>query len=148
VSADKITDTHVGTAPAVKMTVIPKMDSIAIQVEVFRKTDSGYKLMLVELINYDVVTNQIVALGQNEEGKCFTRKGYFYSDNKWVMKDYNYKGELVLNVSFEFISSTAIVLKGVIPNAKGWEIKYIKVSPKKAAISFNHLLLPGRLQYQ
>jgi hypothetical protein len=57
----------------------------------------------------------------------FIGKGYFYTNNKWIMEDRNFKGELTLNVSFDFVGSTAVVLKGLIPGAEGWQVKYIKV---------------------
>jgi hypothetical protein len=130
-SADNITDDKPGKKPAIKMTVVPRMDGSCLQVEVFQKKDSAYQLLLVELISYDAVTDQVVAAGQNNQGQCFIGKGFFDTNNKWVMEDRNFKGELTLNVSFDFVSSTAVVLKGVIPGADGWQVKYIKVKSKK-----------------
>jgi hypothetical protein len=129
-SADKLTDDKPGKKPAIKMTVVPRMDGSSLQVEVFQKKDAAYQLLLVELISYDAVTDQIVAAGQNNQGQCFIGKGFFDTNNKWVMEDRNFKDELTVNVSFDFISSTAVILKGVIPGAEGWQVKYIKVASK------------------
>jgi hypothetical protein len=71
VSADKLTDDKPATNPDIKMTVVPKMDGASLQVEVFQRKDSAYQLLLVELISYDAVTDQIVAAGQNNQGQCF-----------------------------------------------------------------------------
>jgi hypothetical protein len=128
VSTDNINDEKPGLSPDIKMFVKPTMDSSSLQVEVFQKAGDVYKLLLVELISYDAVTDQIVAAGQNKAGECFTGKGFFDTGNKWIMEDHNYKGKLTLKVIFNFINSTAVVLKGNIPNAKGWQVKYVKVN--------------------
>jgi hypothetical protein len=127
VSTDKITDAAASGRPGIKMYVTPKMYGASLQVEVYQKNDTGYHLLLVELISYDAVTDQIVAAGQNNAGQCFTGKGCFTTDNQWLMKDRNHLGKVTLQVHFNFISSGAVVLKGTIPNAKGWEVKYVKV---------------------
>jgi hypothetical protein len=128
VSTDNINDDRPGLNPNIKMSVIPKMDSGSLQVEVYQQTGDEYKQILVELISYDAATDQIVAAGQNAAGQCFTGKGFFDSNNKWVIQDHDFKGEPTVKITFNFISSTAVLLKGEIPNAKGWEVKYIKVN--------------------
>jgi hypothetical protein len=127
-SADNIIDHHIGKAPNIKMTVTPKMDDGSLQVEVFQRQDSTYKLILVEMISYDAVTNQMIALGQNPEGKCFLGKGFFTSKNKWMMEDRNFKNELTAKVTFDFISATEVILVGEVPNTNGWKVKYIKIN--------------------
>jgi hypothetical protein len=126
-SADNIADTIIGLNPNIKMTVLPKMNGQSLQVEVFQKQGTEYVLILVELISYDVVTNQIVAAGQNKDGQCFIGKGYFMTKNQWFMRDANFKGEPTLHVDFNFVNTNEVVLKGVNPNdGSGWHVKYIR----------------------
>lgn len=130
VSTDNLTDNKPGPEPNIKMTVTPKMDSASLQVEVFQKTGNAYKLILVELISYDAVTDQIIAAGQNAAGECFIGKGFFDTTNQWIMLDENYKGEPTLKVTFNFINNITVSLKGEMPNAQEWQVKYIKVNLK------------------
>jgi hypothetical protein len=127
-SADNIADTIVGLNPDIKMTVLPKMNNQSLQVEVFQKQGNGYALILVELISYDNVTDQIIAAGHNSAGQCFIGKGYFTTANQWFMHDENLKGEKMMNVDFNFLNAREVILKGVNPNdSSGWNVKYIKV---------------------
>ncbi|MFM9839772.1 MAG: hypothetical protein ACKVOQ_16010 [Cyclobacteriaceae bacterium] len=130
VSTDAISDSKPSLKPLIKMSVISKMDGNTLAVEVFQRQDSIYKLILTELISYDAVTDQIVAFGQNTARQCFVGKGFFDVKNKWVMEDRNLKNELTMKVTFDFISSTEVVLKGEVPNSSGWQMKYTKVSNK------------------
>jgi hypothetical protein len=125
-SADKLTDTVPGLQPAIKMTVVPKMDSNALVVEVFRKTGSGYQLILVELISYDATTGQIVAAGQDMEGRCFIGKGGFTDKKNWIMTDRDHNGKFTQKVVFKFLNSSAVVLKGEVAGVEKWRAKYIK----------------------
>jgi sugar phosphate isomerase/epimerase len=129
-SADNINEDKIGKNPFVKMTVKPRLDGKSLQIEVFLKEKERWNPLMVELISYDAVTDQIVAAGQNNQGQAFIGKGYFTSKNNWFMNDVNYKGEPTQKVDFKFINSTEVVLKGTIPNANGWETKYIKDNPK------------------
>jgi hypothetical protein len=125
VSTDNMADTKPSLKPLIKMTVTPKMEDRSLQVEVFQRQDSIYKLILVELISYDAITDQVVALGHNNDGQCFVGKGFFDVKNQWVMEDRNFKNELTAKVTFHFISANEVVLKGDVPNTKGWQVKYI-----------------------
>jgi sugar phosphate isomerase/epimerase len=130
-STDNLTDTKVSTNPKIKMIVLPKMDNNSLQVEVFEKQNDKWKSILVELISYDAVTDQIVASGQNKDYQCFTGKGYFDDKNHWFMQDVNHKGEPTLKVTFNFINGTEVLLEGITPNNKNnWKVKYIKDNPK------------------
>jgi hypothetical protein len=126
-STDKITDDKPSLQPNIKMTVTPMMDSSSLQIQVFQKSGTSYKLLLIELISYDAVTDQIIAAGQNDAGQCFVGKGFFDTNNQWVMEDHDHNGKLTQTVTFNFIGSNAVALKGDVPNTKGWEVKYIKV---------------------
>jgi hypothetical protein len=130
VSTDVSNDTKASPKPLIKMLVTSKMDGNTLAVEVFQRHDSTYILILPELISYDKVTDQIVAFGQNKEGQCFVGTGYFDSKNRWIMEDRNFKNELTVKVTFDFMSATEVVLKGEVPNGTNWQIKYIKVSDK------------------
>jgi hypothetical protein len=112
----------------IKMDVIPKMDGASLQVEVYQKKDSSYQLILVELISYDAVTDQIIAAGQNAAGACFTGKGFFDTGTHWYMEDYNFKGEPTLKVTFNFIGSRVVELKGDVPGGAGWQVRYVKTA--------------------
>jgi hypothetical protein len=126
-SADNINDNKPGKNPAIKMTVIPKMDSGSLQVEVFQQQKGKWMPLLVEVISYDVVTDMIVAAGQNNTGQCFTGKGYFNNNNNWFMQDVNIKGEATLSVSFKFLNTNQVYLEGTTSNyTNGWKVKYIK----------------------
>jgi hypothetical protein len=127
VSANAISDTVPGPSPAIKMSVTPKMDSGALQIEVWQLQGGVYVPILQELICYDAVTNQIVGAGQNKAGQCFTGKGHFINPRLWVMEDRNFKGEPTLKITFQFMGANMVYLKGNVPGAKGWEVKYIKV---------------------
>jgi hypothetical protein len=58
-------------------------------------------------------------------------KGFFSARTKWMMEDRNFKNELTMKVSFDFISPTKVVLKGEVPNGVGWQVKYIKLNSKQ-----------------
>jgi sugar phosphate isomerase/epimerase len=61
----------------------------------------------------------------------FVGKGFFDSNNQFFMQAVNFKGEPVLNTSFNFINTTEVIWKGEVPNSKNTlEIKYIKTNPK------------------
>jgi hypothetical protein len=126
-STDKITDDKPSLQPNIKMTVTPMMDSSSLQIQVFQKNGAAYKLLLIELISYDTVTDQIIAAGQNNAGQCFVGKGFFNTNNQWVMEDHDHNGKLTQTVTFNFVGSNAVALKGDVPDTKGWEVKYIKV---------------------
>ncbi len=127
-STNNINDTILGKNPSIKMTVIPKMDSGSLQVEVFKQQKGKWIPLMVELISYDKTTDMIVASGQNEKGECFIGRGYFTKNNDWYMNDVNYKGEPTLAVSFHFINSNEVYLEGTTPDNKGdWKVKYIRV---------------------
>jgi hypothetical protein len=127
VSTNKITDAKPSLLPNIKMTVKPMMDSSSLQIKVFQKNGGVYKLLLIELISYDAVTDQIIASGQNNTGQCFIGKGFFDTNNQWVMEDHDHNGKLTQTVTFNFIGKKAVALKGDIPDTEGWEVKYIKV---------------------
>jgi sugar phosphate isomerase/epimerase len=130
-SADYLSDTVRSINPKIKVITSPKLNGNSLQVEVFEKQNNQWVATLVELISYDTVTNQIVAAGQNQKGECFVGKGLFDINNQWTMQDSNFKGEPTLNVTFNFISSTEVILKGELPDGtKAWEVKYIKDNPK------------------
>ncbi len=118
----------VGTHPQIKMVNVPKMGGNSIQVEVFQLRDGIYTSILLELISYDVTTDQIVALGQNEKGECFTGAGRFSDKNNWTMKDLDFRGNPVQTVTFKFLSDTEVYLEGI--DSKGeilWRMRYIKI---------------------
>jgi hypothetical protein len=129
-STDKITDDKPSLQPNIKMTVTPLMDSSSLQIQVFQKNGAAYKLLLIELISYDAVTDQIIAAGQNNAGQCFVGKGFFYTNNQWVMEDHDHNGKLTQTVTFNFMGSNAVALKGDMPGTEGWKVKYIKVKRK------------------
>ena len=130
-SADSIIDTEVASNPKIRVKVAPRLDGNSLQVDVFEKHGDTWVPILVELISYDITTDQIVASGQNSDSECFVGKGFFDTNNIWSMQDVNHKGELGLNVTFNFISNTEVVLQGIMPNPKdNWEIKYIKNNSK------------------
>jgi len=130
-SADNINDAKVASNPRIMVKVAPKLDGNSLQVDVFEKQGDGWVAILVELISYDITTDQIVASGQNSDSECFVGNGFFDTNNRWTMQDVNHKGESGLNVTFDFISSTEVILHGVMPNPNAnWEIKYIKSNSK------------------
>ncbi len=114
--------------PQIKMVNRPKMGSGSIQVEVFQLRDGTYIPILVELISYDSKTDQIVALGQNEKGECFTGVGRFSDNNNWTMRDNDLNGKHTQTVTFKFSSDTEVYLEG--SDSKGkilWRTRYLKV---------------------
>ena len=130
-STDNIFADQISLNPRIKVNVMPKLDENSLQVEVFENLSGKWKLILVELISYDNATKQIVALGQNQNAECFFGKGFFDTNNHWVMNDVNLIGEPSQIVSFDFISNTEVLLHSVAPDTlKNWEIKYIKNNPK------------------
>jgi hypothetical protein len=129
-STDNLTDEKASAHPNITMVVKAKMDGNSLAIEVFQKKDTGYQLILVEQISYDATTDQIVAVGQNAAGQCFVGKGFFDANNQWVMEDHDFNGKLIQTVTFHFMGTDAIVLKGDVPGTEGWKVKYIKVLGK------------------
>jgi sugar phosphate isomerase/epimerase len=147
-STDSLTDSQVGPDPKIKVAVTPIMDENSLQVVVFERQNDKWLTILVELISYDSVTDQIVASGQNKMHQCFIGKGYFDKQNRWFMKDINHKGEPSLNVSFDFISNTEVILKGEVLNKpnEGWQVKYIKANSKEKNIGIQLVSVKDAMQ--
>jgi len=119
---------EVSKNPEIKMVNVQKMGGNSIQVEVLQLQDGIYIPILLELISYDVTTDQIVALGQNKKGECFTGVGRFYDKDNWTMQDKDFQGNPTQTVSFKFLSDSEVYLEGV--DAKGkilWRTRYVKI---------------------
>ncbi len=129
-STDLLTDEQASQHPNVTMTVKPKLDGYSLEISVFQKKDSGYQLILVEQISYDATTDQIIALGQNAAGQCFIGKGFFDTNNQWVMEDHDLNGKLTQTVTFHFEGTNAVALKGDVSGSNGWQVKYVKILTK------------------
>ncbi|MDC2889720.1 hypothetical protein [Psychrosphaera algicola] len=78
VSSDNIETDSFGAFPAIKMKNISTMNNQSMQVEVLQYQNGHYKTLLTELIGYDTKSDQIIALGQNQEGVIFKGKGLFH----------------------------------------------------------------------
>jgi hypothetical protein len=127
-STDQITDKKIGTKPKIKMIVKPKLNHNSLVVEVFERHKNAWKTIMQEMISYDALTDQIVALGQDRQYNCFIGRGQFVNNTHWQMIDTNFKNDTTQTVFFHFLNEKEVVLKGVLPkNAGGWEIKYIKL---------------------
>ncbi|MGP1990451.1 hypothetical protein D9V96_001020 [Zobellia laminariae] len=117
----------VGAQPDIKMVNVPKMDGTAIQAEVFQWRNGAYISILVELINYDVTTHKIVALGQNEKGESFSGTGSFSDKDHWLMTDHDFNGKHTQTVSFQFFSDNEVYLEGQDKVGKIlWKTRYVK----------------------
>ena len=114
---EHINDTVLSSNPKIMVKVVPKLHGNSLQVDVFEKQKNEWVPILVELISYDGVTDEIVASGQNSDFECFVGKGFFDTNNIWKMQDFNHKQEAGLKVSFDFISNTEVVLKGIMPKS-------------------------------
>ncbi|MDU0356208.1 sugar phosphate isomerase/epimerase [Paraglaciecola aquimarina] len=131
-----VSSKHAGTAeintyPAIKMNNISVMDKQSMQVEVLQYQDGEYKTLLTELIGYDAKSEQIIALGQNQQGVIFKGVGRFSSDTKWKMRDVDMLGNFYLSVAFDFQSLTNVLLEGLDESGKSlWKTRYIKSNPK------------------
>ncbi len=118
---------EVGAQPDIKMVNVPKMDGTALQVEVFQFRNNAYVSILVELINHDVTTNKIVALGQNEKGESFSGIGSFSDKDHWLMTDHDFNGKHTQTVSFQFFSDNEVYLEGKDNTGKIlWKTRYVK----------------------
>ncbi len=106
----------------------PHMDAKAMQVDVFSIKDGQKQGILSELLVYDTVSEQIIALGQNDEGQSFIGKGKFQNRHRLTMLDKNIDGKPIMEVDFNFINPTEVILKGkaLDTSTHDWEIKYIK----------------------
>jgi len=119
------------TFPAIKMINISKMDNQSMQVEVLQYQNGKYKSLLTELIGYDSKSDQIVALGQNQEGVVFKGKGRFSSEKEWKMQDVDMLGNFYMRVEFDFQSPTNLLVEGFDESGKTlWKTRYIKSNPK------------------
>lgn len=131
VSSDNIETDSFGAFPAIKMKNISTMNNQSMQVEVLQYQNGHYKTLLTELIGYDTKSDQIIALGQNQEGVIFKGKGLFSSDKKWTMRDVDMLGNFYLQVDFEFQSPSNILVEGFDVTGKSlWKTRYIKSNPK------------------
>ncbi|MUH36052.1 hypothetical protein D9O36_09380 [Zobellia amurskyensis] len=118
---------EVGAQPDIKMVNVPKMEGTALQVEVFQFRNNAYVSILVELINHDVTTNKIVALGQNEKGESFSGTGSFSDKDHWLMTDHDFNGKHTQTVSFQFFSDNEVYLEGKDNTGKIlWKTRYVK----------------------
>jgi sugar phosphate isomerase/epimerase len=131
-STNNIEDHKLSENPTIKMIVVPKINlNNGLQVEVFEKRNNRWETILVELISYDKTSGLIVANGINDKNESFIGKGQFYEGDKWVMEDKNVLGESIMTVSFQFVNSTEVILKGTNPLGEMlWNVKYIKQNPK------------------
>ncbi len=117
--------------PLIKMSNHGKMDDRSVTVDVSMYRGKEYVPILTELISYDSKSEQIIAFGQNEEGTSFLGKGQFSSDRRWSMKDVDFLGNAYLQVEFEFLSNTDVVLEGFDNDGNSlWKTRYVKTNPK------------------
>ncbi|GAA0717499.1 hypothetical protein GCM10009430_14500 [Aquimarina litoralis] len=127
INGDMFTSKKPSKNPNIKIVVTPKLKGLSYNVEVFKKENDQWFLLLSEIISYDQDTNQIVALGSNSEGKNFVGRGGFLSYKKLIMKDHDFKGNFVQEVSFSFEDDGRLLLKGDAPGTKDdWEGVYFK----------------------
>lgn len=90
---------------------------------------------MVELISYDSLTNQIVALVQKDGEQTLVGRGAFTSPNQWNMKDVNLQGDFIMNVWFSFVNQSSLIVEGTLPNSTTlWKVKYIKHNSMKKNI--------------
>ncbi len=126
VSAISHETSEVAKKPALKMVCKETVEK-AIQVLVYQWQDSAYKLILSELISYDPLSSQIVALGKDLKGETFVGKGGFTSENLWIMEDHNLDDEFIQKVTFNFISDQEVLVNGVGPDGEElWKVRYVK----------------------
>jgi len=131
VSSEHSDTDSVGKFPAIKMNNISTMDNQSMQVEVLQYQNGKYQSMLTELIGYDSKSDQIIALGQNQQGVIFKGMGRFSSEKKWKMQDVDMLGNFYLGVEFDFQSPTNVLLEGFDESGKSlWKTRYIKSNPK------------------
>lgn len=131
VSSEHAKTDKVGALPAIKMNNTSTMDGQSIQVEVLQYQQGQYQTVLTELIGYDSKTEQIIALGQNQDGVIFKGEGGFLTDSHWKMRDRDMLGDFYMSVEFDFQSPTNVLLKGFDKSGKNtWETRYIKANPK------------------
>lgn len=131
VSSDHADTDSVGKFPAIMMNNISTMDNQSMQVEVLQYQNGEYHPLLTELIGYDSKSDQIIALGQNQQGVIFKGMGRFSSETKWQMQDEDMLGNFYLAVEFDFQSPTNVLLEGFNESGKSvWKTRYIKSNPK------------------
>jgi len=106
----------------------PHMNGNAMMVDVFSITNKHKQCLLSEMISYDQLSNQIVAMGQNQEGQCFIGKGQFRDRHRLSMVDRNLNDTPVMQVDFHFVNPAEVLLQGHrLPGHELlWEVKYIK----------------------
>ncbi|MGO4890950.1 sugar phosphate isomerase/epimerase family protein [Flavobacterium sp. W21_SRS_FM6] len=131
VSSEHAGTDSVGAFPAIKMNNISVMEHRSLQVEVLQYHNGEYKTLLTELIGYDTKSEQIIALGQNQQGVIFKGEGRFSSASKWKMQDVDMLGNFYLAVAFDFQSPSTILLEGCDEQGNSlWKTRYIKSNPK------------------
>ncbi|MBM1104536.1 TIM barrel protein [Aurantibacter crassamenti] len=123
----------IAATPQIRMSCIPKLDqkSLVVDVKQYDEKEEVYKSILVEMISHDVKSDSIRAYGQNKAGELFIGKGYFNTNNKWEMQDYDFYGNKTMRVTFDFLSFTEVLLEGFDnANKSLWKTRYIKQNPK------------------
>lgn len=133
--------------PTIKMHNVLKNGGLSLQVEVAMYRDGEYVTILLEQISYDAKTDRIVALGQNAQGQCFIGKGRFSNERSLVMRDVDLQGNEYMQVEFEFLTDTDVVVEGFSPEGKSlWKTRYIKANPKSKNIGIQLVSVHDAMQ--
>lgn len=139
----ELVDAH----PNIKMHNVLKNGGLSLQVEVMMYRESGYDLILLEQISYDAKTDGIVALGQNDQGQCFIGNGKFLNERSLRMKDVDLQGNEYMQVEFDFLNGTDVVVEGFSPEGKSlWKTRYIKANPKSKNIGIQLVSVHDAMQ--
>lgn len=126
---------EVSSTPMIKMINRSMQQDRSLHVDVLMYRDGKYVSILVEQISYDAKSDQIVALGQNEAGKCFIGKGRFVDDRRWSMLDLDLEGNELMRVEFAFLSPTEVMVEGISPAGDSlWKMRYLKANPSDKTI--------------
>lgn len=126
---------EIASMPLIKMVNRSVQHDQSLHVEVLALRDGKYHSMLVEQISYDSKTDQIVALGQNEAAESFIGKGRFENDHHWNMLDLDLEGNELMQVKFEFLSPTRVVVEGLASTGESlWKTRYHKANPQSKRI--------------
>lgn len=88
-STDHISDTQLSSNPRIMVKVVPRLDGNSLQVDVFEKRRNKWFPILVELISYDITTDQIdlywMSIGEANPIEYINKyPGRFFS---WHTKD-------------------------------------------------------------
>ncbi len=120
----------------IEMNVQPRLNMQAVSVDVYKCSEKSKAGILSEVIAYNQDIDSIVAFGQTNIARSFIGKGLFIDSSYWVMHDRNFLDQPTMQVDFNFLDPTEVLVQGkdMTDSGNDWKLRYIKQNSRRKNI--------------